>query len=157
MNFIEKQKLLEKAMQAIAGAVEDTFNETVGPMGYALIVFELGRPGIGNYISNAQRSDMIKALRETACMACHKSYCACCVIQLSALPPNALETLIAISGDIPKRPSMRAERVFLDTPSPSAASVMVNPNGSIQRFFNALPGCGGLWGLFRYVGNIHRS
>ncbi|MGD9368809.1 MAG: hypothetical protein PVH87_24110 [Desulfobacteraceae bacterium] len=29
MNSIEKQQLLEKAMQAIAGAVEDTFNETV--------------------------------------------------------------------------------------------------------------------------------
>jgi hypothetical protein len=66
MNSIEKQQILEKAMQAIAGAVEDTFNETVGSMGYALIVFELGRPGIGNYISNAQRADMIKALRETA-------------------------------------------------------------------------------------------
>lgn len=66
MNSIEKQQILEKAMQAIAGAVEDTFNETIGPMGYALIVFELGRPGFGNYISNAQRADMIKALRKTA-------------------------------------------------------------------------------------------
>lgn len=63
---IEKQQILEKAMQAIAGAVKDTFNETVGQMGYALIVFDLGRPGIGNYISTAQRGDMIKALRETA-------------------------------------------------------------------------------------------
>lgn len=66
MNSIEKQQLLEKAMQAIAGAVEDTFNETVGQMGYALIVFDLRRPGIGNYISNAHRGDMIKALRDTA-------------------------------------------------------------------------------------------
>jgi hypothetical protein len=66
MNSIEKQQILEKAMQAIAGAVEDTFNETVGPMAYALVVFELGRPGIGNYITNAQRADIIKALRETA-------------------------------------------------------------------------------------------
>lgn len=35
-------------------------------MGFALIVFDFDNPGIGNYISNAERSDMIKSLRETA-------------------------------------------------------------------------------------------
>lgn len=34
--------------------------------GYAVIVFPFYSGGVSNYISNAQRSDMIKALRETA-------------------------------------------------------------------------------------------
>jgi hypothetical protein len=34
-------------------------------LGYALFVFEFFRPGVANYISNAQRADMIKALEET--------------------------------------------------------------------------------------------
>lgn len=34
--------------------------------GFALIVFPFYGPGTSNYISNAQRCDMIKALRETA-------------------------------------------------------------------------------------------
>lgn len=33
--------------------------------GFALFVFEFHKPGIGNYISNAQRQDMIKSLEET--------------------------------------------------------------------------------------------
>jgi hypothetical protein len=37
-------------------------------------------------------------------MAFQSSYCACCVIYLSALPPNATDKRIAISGDIPRRP-----------------------------------------------------
>lgn len=34
-------------------------------LGFALFVFEFHKPGISNYISNAQRDDMIKALEET--------------------------------------------------------------------------------------------
>lgn len=34
--------------------------------GYAVIVFPFNTPGISNYISNAERSTMIEALRETA-------------------------------------------------------------------------------------------
>ena len=34
--------------------------------GYAVLVFPFHNLGVGNYISNAQREDMIKALRETA-------------------------------------------------------------------------------------------
>ena len=34
--------------------------------GFALLVFPFGDPGISNYISNAQRGDMITALREAA-------------------------------------------------------------------------------------------
>lgn len=34
--------------------------------GHAILVFPLGKPGISNYISSANREDMIKLLRETA-------------------------------------------------------------------------------------------
>lgn len=35
-------------------------------LGFTLLVFEFHQPGISNYIANARRADMIKALRETA-------------------------------------------------------------------------------------------
>ena len=34
-------------------------------IGFALLVFDFNSAGISNYISNAQREDMITALRET--------------------------------------------------------------------------------------------
>lgn len=34
--------------------------------GFTILVFPLNKPGVANYISNAQRADMIKALREMA-------------------------------------------------------------------------------------------
>lgn len=33
---------------------------------FTILVFPLNEPGVSNYISNANRSDMIKALREVA-------------------------------------------------------------------------------------------
>lgn len=33
--------------------------------GFAIMVFDFNAPGIGNYVSNAQRDDMITALKET--------------------------------------------------------------------------------------------
>ncbi len=33
---------------------------------YALLVFPFGDPGVGNYVSNVKREDMIDALREAA-------------------------------------------------------------------------------------------
>ncbi len=35
-------------------------------VGFALLTFEFNNPGLANYISSAQREDMIKALRECA-------------------------------------------------------------------------------------------
>lgn len=49
-------------LQAFAQTLEETFPG----YGFALIVFEFDAPALSNYISNAQRPDMIKALRETA-------------------------------------------------------------------------------------------
>lgn len=34
--------------------------------GFSIIVFPFNQPGVSNFISNVNRSDMIKALRETA-------------------------------------------------------------------------------------------
>lgn len=34
-------------------------------LGFALFTFEFNKPGVSNYISNAQREDMIKSLKET--------------------------------------------------------------------------------------------
>jgi len=37
-----------------------------GGWGFVLVVFPFGEMGIGNYISNARRKEMIKGLRELA-------------------------------------------------------------------------------------------
>jgi len=34
-------------------------------LGFCLLVFEMDKPGIANYISNGHREDMLKALQET--------------------------------------------------------------------------------------------
>jgi len=54
-------------LQTIAGAL----NEILNPGGdrstkFMLVVFGFDAPGISNYVSNANREDMIKAMRETA-------------------------------------------------------------------------------------------
>ena len=49
-----------------------------------------------------------------------------------------------MSGEIPKWPLSKAESVFLETPSPLAASVTVRFNGAIQSSRITSPGWGGL-------------
>lgn len=66
MDAIEKQKQTEELMTAIGGGINDVIENQFGKMGFALIIFEFNQPGISNYVSNAQRDDMITALRETA-------------------------------------------------------------------------------------------
>lgn len=44
----------------------DLLSKQFEGFGFALIVFPFGDSGTSNYISNAERKDMIKALRETA-------------------------------------------------------------------------------------------
>lgn len=43
----------------------DKVKKEIPGLGFAILVFELNKPGISNYISNAQRPDMIKAMKET--------------------------------------------------------------------------------------------
>jgi hypothetical protein len=46
--------------------VGDGISEVFPGMGFTLLIFNFNAPGVSNYISNANRADMVKALRETA-------------------------------------------------------------------------------------------
>ena len=56
----------ENLMRTIAKWIDTALKGNPGPKGFALIVFDFNSPGAGNYISNADRKDMIATLRETA-------------------------------------------------------------------------------------------
>lgn len=43
----------------------DKIQKEIPGLGFALFVFEFHNSGMSNYISNAQREDMITALKET--------------------------------------------------------------------------------------------
>lgn len=49
-------------MRNLANLIQPQING----LGFALLVFPFNEPGMSNYISNAERKDMIKALREAA-------------------------------------------------------------------------------------------
>lgn len=54
---------VERKMQGIARAVEGMVPKG---WGFAVLCFSYGENGFMNWVSNARREDMIKALRETA-------------------------------------------------------------------------------------------
>jgi hypothetical protein len=57
----------EETMRGLAQGIDEVLEKATGQKkGFALVVFEFGQPGLGNYISNARREDMVAALRETA-------------------------------------------------------------------------------------------
>jgi len=67
MNDAEKQIHKEEIMRGIAASLEDVIKENIGEnMGFIFVLFEFGKLGFTNYISNAERKDVIKALREAA-------------------------------------------------------------------------------------------
>lgn len=66
MKSIEDQKRMEVLLRSLAEPIKTALYHQFGQVGFALLVFEFHKPGIGNYISNAKRADMVKALRETA-------------------------------------------------------------------------------------------
>src|SRR5437016_5018902 len=74
-----------------------------------------------------------------------RSYCACCTSHVSALPPKTLNSLTAISGDMPRLPFTSSESVLRVTPRASAACVMVKPKGSIHSCNTTMPGWGGFF------------
>src|SRR6266566_3856258 len=74
-----------------------------------------------------------------------RSWCACWVSQLSALPPKTLDNRTAISGEIPRFPFTSSDSVVHVTPSAAAASVMVRPKGSMHWRSTKPPGCGGFF------------
>ena len=65
-NDAEKQQATEAFMSSLAEALDQLLTDHFGRLGFALFVFEFNRPGVGNYVSNAERKDMISMLRETA-------------------------------------------------------------------------------------------
>jgi len=50
-----------------------------------------------------------------------RSYWACCVIQLSALPPKTCESRMAMSGEMPRLPLTSSESLVRVTPRAFAA------------------------------------
>lgn len=52
---------LEATARAIGRTIKDGLPEGVG---FAVLVFDLGSGGTMTYLSNAQRDDMVRALRE---------------------------------------------------------------------------------------------
>lgn len=61
ISFSFEQKYMEKRMNSVANFLSSIFDK----LGFALFVFEFNKSGISNYISNADRETMIKALEET--------------------------------------------------------------------------------------------
>ncbi len=60
---------LKDYFNRLASAIEDKLPPGEGRRGrcmFALLVWDTQGPGIAQYVSNCQRPDMIKALRETA-------------------------------------------------------------------------------------------
>jgi hypothetical protein len=66
MTDADKQLLLEADLRAMAMALEEILEEKTGEkMGFCLLVFPFGEDGrVSNYVSNANRDDMLKALQE---------------------------------------------------------------------------------------------
>src|SRR4029077_10912523 len=76
------------------------------------------------------------------CSACHRSYCACWFIQLSADVSKAMDRRTAISGLMPVRPFNKLDSVLRLTPSALAASVTLTPKGSRHNVRKISPGWG---------------
>lgn len=53
----------KQAMKKMAESVEKMLPKDFG---FTILVFPFNNPGVSNYISNANRNDMIKAMREAA-------------------------------------------------------------------------------------------
>ena len=54
-----------KTLELMRNTVKD-FEKTFKGLGFCLLIFPVHNPGVSNYISNAERKSMIKALRDTA-------------------------------------------------------------------------------------------
>lgn len=58
---------LKDKMNDLAKVIEVELAHTYNThMGFCLLIFPFHQPGISHYLANADRTDMIKALRETA-------------------------------------------------------------------------------------------
>ena len=58
---------MNKDLSNLATAISITLNDLYGEnMGFALLCFRFSNVGVCDYVSNAQREDMIRSLREAA-------------------------------------------------------------------------------------------
>ena len=63
---VEKLQATKEFLSTLAETLDEVLEEYLGKrMGFAVLIFEFGAPGVANYISNAERKDMIEALKET--------------------------------------------------------------------------------------------
>ena len=60
---VETEKFMRSIAEGMNQLIHKHFNEKVG---FAVLLFPFNKPGLSNYVSNAERSDMIKTLREAA-------------------------------------------------------------------------------------------
>ena len=59
--------MTEDPRQWLAKTLEVVLPEIYGErMAFALLIFRFGGPGSADYVANAERTDMVQALRETA-------------------------------------------------------------------------------------------
>lgn len=57
----------DHVMKALGQVIQEATAEAYGQkMGFCLLVFPLGEPGIADYISNGDRADMVECMREAA-------------------------------------------------------------------------------------------
>ena len=68
VDTYEKRKKKLEFLRSLGAAIDDLLAEEAGEkLGYCLIVFPFGQEITpGDYVSNAMRSDMVKALRLSA-------------------------------------------------------------------------------------------
>jgi hypothetical protein len=59
---MEMHEATAQKMQQVGRLIKNEFPD----LGFCLLVFTFEKPGIGNYVSNANRQDMVTSLRETA-------------------------------------------------------------------------------------------
>lgn len=66
MSDTEEKISIEKIMQGLGNSLCETLPKIFKKeMGFTLTIFEFNKPSLCNYISNGNRQDMVKALKET--------------------------------------------------------------------------------------------
>ena len=65
MTPLEMQQTTEEIMRELGVSINAALKTYFPNSGFVLLVFPLNKPGAANYLSNAERQSMIKALKET--------------------------------------------------------------------------------------------
>ena len=66
MTLPEMRQVTEEIMRELGVSINAALSTYFPNSGFILITFPVGKPGTCNYISNAERSSMVDALKETA-------------------------------------------------------------------------------------------